>query len=254
MAAGEILERGLKSRVRWIEGSSEEVERERIVERRREWDGVNGALFTLGIGAWNSHFTRKGFWNLWCVCVCVGEHACPRLQMWRGSHSMRPDAHFVMFSSGGERWLDSSVMRAGVSWMCHCKRNKVYPEPTHQRGSSGLVQRATEQGTESSPRDNRMHATQNLQLNSAVKLNWLDALRENFLQFFYPIFIYMSLFLCASGRCLLESHGWSSAIFKCDEICHNKGNSDARCSSWSCRKSNRIEPKGTLCSVNAPSS
>lgn len=29
MAAGEILERGLKIRVRWIEGSSEEVERER---------------------------------------------------------------------------------------------------------------------------------------------------------------------------------------------------------------------------------
>lgn len=75
--------------------------------------------------------------------------------------------------------------------MCHCKRNKVYPEPTHQRGSSGLVQRAAEQGTESSLRDNRMHATQNLPLNSAVKLNRLDALRENFLQFFFflnPIF------------------------------------------------------------------
>lgn len=223
MAAGEILERGLKSRVRWIEGSSEEVERERIVERRREWDGVNGALFTLGIGAWNSHFTRKGFWNLWCVCVCVGEHACPRLQMWRGSHSMCPDAHFVMFSSGGERWLDSSVMRASVSWMCHCKRNKVYLEPTHQRGSSGLVQRATEQGTESSPRDNRMHATQNLQLNSAVKLNRLDALAENFLQFF--LIVYLSTRLCffalpaAAYSCCMADHrqylnAMKSAIIK----------------------------------------
>lgn len=40
MAAGEILERELKSRVRWIQGSREEVERERgrerIAEKRRE--------------------------------------------------------------------------------------------------------------------------------------------------------------------------------------------------------------------------
>lgn len=43
MAAGEILERGLRSRVRWIEGNGK--------EERRERERVNGALFTLGIGA-----------------------------------------------------------------------------------------------------------------------------------------------------------------------------------------------------------
>lgn len=69
MAAGEILERGLRGRVRWIEGRGKEEKREkrkekakginiggeremeRNVERRRERDRVNGALFTLAIGA-----------------------------------------------------------------------------------------------------------------------------------------------------------------------------------------------------------
>lgn len=91
--------------------------------------------------------------------------------------------------------------------MCHCKRNKVYPEPTHQRGSSGLVQRATEQGTESSLRDNRMHATQNLQLNSAVRLNRLDALRENFLQFFLS-YIYLHVFVSVRFRLLPTRVAW----------------------------------------------
>lgn len=49
MAAGEILERGLRSRVRWIEGNGKEEKSERV--RERDGDGVNGALFTLGIGA-----------------------------------------------------------------------------------------------------------------------------------------------------------------------------------------------------------
>lgn len=51
MAAGEILERGLRSRVRWIEGNGKEEKSERVRVRERDGDGVNGALFTLGIGA-----------------------------------------------------------------------------------------------------------------------------------------------------------------------------------------------------------
>ncbi len=35
MAVGEILERGLRSRVRWIEGSGKEEKRERERERKR---------------------------------------------------------------------------------------------------------------------------------------------------------------------------------------------------------------------------
>ncbi len=41
MAVGEILERGLRSRVRWIEGSGKEEKREREKERERETEKRN---------------------------------------------------------------------------------------------------------------------------------------------------------------------------------------------------------------------
>lgn len=68
-----------------------------------------------------------------------------------------------------------------------------------------------------------MHATQNLQLNSAVKLNRLDALRENFLQLFF--ILYLSTRLClwalpaAAYSCRMADHrqylnAMKSAIIK----------------------------------------
>lgn len=63
----------------------------------------------------------------------------------------------------------------------------------------------SEQGTESSLGDNRMHATQNLQLNSAAKLNRLDSLREKLLHFF----------------CYIYRHIFVSELFRTDvHLCH----------------------------------
>lgn len=99
------------------------------------------------------------------VCLCEWTRMSALANVTRISQHVQRRAlcHVFFGGVGGERWLDSSVILAGISWMCHCKRNKVYLKRTRRHGSSGLVPCLSEQGSESSLRDN--HSFQNTTLN-----------------------------------------------------------------------------------------